>query len=391
MKYLGALWLLALLLTGCEQAVERHNTVHVLWSQADTSHNNYRIPSLIVTKQNTVLAFAEGREAGDAGDIDILVRRSMDNGKTWGEAQVVWDDFDNTCGNPCPVIDHNTGRILLLMTWNLGTDLEHDIIRKNSDSTRIPVLTYSDDDGLTWSKPESLFESGKDPDWGWYATGPGVGIQLTAEKYQGRLVIPCNNSYDDPENNNESGFEYGAHVLLSDDGGSNWRMSEIIMPGVNESQVVELQDGVLMMNMRSYRGKASRALAFSYDGGEHWSEVIDEPQLVESICQASLINYGVFNDSSMLLFANPAVPFGRTHMAIKSSFDYANTWTNSKLIYSGPSAYSSLAKLPNGDIGIFFECGIESPYEKMVFVAFDPSELFAPGSLLDQVPSRHRL
>ncbi|MEM9325020.1 MAG: sialidase family protein, partial [Bacteroidota bacterium] len=147
----------------------------VLWSQSDVSHNNYRIPALIVTKDNTLLAFAEGREAGDAGDIDLLVRRSEDNGNSWSDQIVVWDQGTNSCGNPCPVIDERTGRIVLLMTWNLGSDAEGDIIRKQGDSTRVPYVTYSDDDGLTWSTPKSLYQKGKDPQWGWYATGPGVG------------------------------------------------------------------------------------------------------------------------------------------------------------------------------------------------------------------------
>ena len=83
----------------------------VLWSRSDTSYNNFRIPSLIVTEKGTVLAFAEGREAGDSGDIDILVKRSEDNGQSWSPLAVVWDDGTNTCGNPCPVVDHTSGRI----------------------------------------------------------------------------------------------------------------------------------------------------------------------------------------------------------------------------------------------------------------------------------------
>ncbi len=96
------------------------------------------------------MAFAEGREAGDAGDIDILLRRSTDNGHSWEEQILVWNDDTNTCGNPCPVIDQITGRIILFMTWNLGSDHEDVIIKKESESTRVPYMAYSDDDGLSW-------------------------------------------------------------------------------------------------------------------------------------------------------------------------------------------------------------------------------------------------
>src|SRR3954452_10050451 len=89
-------------------------------------HHTYRIPSVIVTPKGTVLAFCEGRKnnRGDAGDIDLVLRRSTDGGKTWGKMQVVWDDADNTCGNPCPVVDRRTGTVWLLMTHNLRTDTE---------------------------------------------------------------------------------------------------------------------------------------------------------------------------------------------------------------------------------------------------------------------------
>ena len=387
MKVINVFFFLAILTISCNPDIKNENPVlmRVLWSQDDTSHNNYRIPSLIVTNRNTLLAFSEGREGGDSGNIDILLKRSLDNGNTWEEQIVVWDDSINTCGNPCPVIDQSTGRIVLFMTWNLGSDHEADIIRKKSKNTRIPYMCYSDDEGLTWSKPKSLIESCKIDDWGWYATGPGVGIQLKSEKYKGRLVIPCNNSYNEPENTSRDGFGYGSHVLLSDDGGANWRMSEIITPDVNESQIVELKDGVLMMNMRSYNGRTSRATSVSHNGGETWSDVRNAPQLVESICQGSIIQYGKYNGENMYLFSNPSVPYDRTHMTIKTSFDECRTWSNSKLIYPGPSAYSCLTKLPNGDIGVFFESGEKNPYEKMVFLSFNPNELFMPGSIINTI------
>jgi sialidase-1 len=354
----------------------------VIWSRADTSYNNYRIPSLIVTQRATTLAFAEGRESGDSGDIDIVLKRSEDNGKTWSDPIVIWDDGGNTCGNPCPVIDQETGRIILFMTWNLGSDNEGDIFNKASKDTRKPFVCYSDDDGETWSEPTNLENSCKLSVWGWYATGPGVGIQLKSETYRNRLIIPCNNSYYDSVANN---YVYGCHVLLSDDGGDSWRISELIAPKVNESQVVELSDGVLLMNMRSYHQKGCRALAYSYDGGETWSAIQHASQLSEPICQGSIIKYGHYDSSELYLFANPAVTFNRTHMSIQSSFNDCNDWSNSKLIYAGPSAYSCLTKLANGNIGLLFEGGQSDPYENIVFTSFSPDCLFAPGVLINSI------
>ncbi|MBT3202184.1 MAG: exo-alpha-sialidase, partial [Phycisphaerales bacterium] len=85
-------------------------------------YRTYRIPAIVVSNKGTVLAFCEGRTAGDTGDINMVLKRSTDGGKTFGPMQVIWDDAKNTCGNCCPVVDRKTGTIHLLMTWNLGTD-----------------------------------------------------------------------------------------------------------------------------------------------------------------------------------------------------------------------------------------------------------------------------
>ncbi len=350
----------------------------VLWSRSDTTYNNFRIPSLIVTEKGTVLAFAEGRDGGDSGDIDILLKRSEDGGRSWSKQLVVWDDGANTCGNPCPVVDRTSGRIILLMTWNLGSDSEDRIIRKNSMDTRKPYICYSDDDGLTWTEPEDLSSSCKDPLWGWYATGPGVGIQMKSDKYRDRLIIPANHSYDVQTESEaiRGGYGYGSHVIYSDDGGISWTHSEKITPGCNESQVVELSNGDLMINMRSYNKKGCRAIARSQDGGATWSDIKHDPQLVESVCQASLIEYGSYQGKVGYLFSNPAVASGRSHMTIKASQDECHTWSKGILIHEGPAAYSCLTVLPDGSIGLLYEAGEKDPYEFLLFKAFEAGDLF---------------
>jgi sialidase-1 len=355
----------------------------VLWQQGNGAYNNYRIPSILVTKSGTILAFCEGRDGGDSGDINILMKRSGDNGKTWSKETIIWDDGQNTCGNPCSVEDAETGRIWLFLTWNNGKDSENNMIIKKSIDTRIPYSCYSDDDGVSWSKPEKMPSFCKDPSWGWYATGPGIGIQLKNGRYRGRLVIPANHSYDDPGAKVRSGpYGYGSHVLLSDNHGKTWRMGQQIKPDCNESQVAELSDGNLIMNMRSYNNKFCRAISISSDGGETWSEIRHDFQLTESICQASILAYGDYKGKVLFLFTNPAVTSDRTHMTVKTSFDDCKSWSNSRLIFEGPSAYSCLTKLKNNDIGIFFECGKKSAYETLRFISFQPKELFLPGVLI---------
>jgi sialidase-1 len=220
-------------------------------------YHTYRIPSLLVTRKGTLLAFCEGRKntRSDAGDIDLLLRRSLDGGKAWSQVQVVWDDSANTCGNPCPVLDARTGTVWLLLTHNLGSDTEQRIVNSTSRGTRTVWVTKSTDDGVSWSKPVEITPDVKRPSWTWYATGPGVGIQLKS----GRLVVPCDHQVADSR-------VQEAHVVVSDDGGKIWKLGGVVGPQCNESQAVELKNGPLMLNIRSYRGSHRRLVALSGDG-----------------------------------------------------------------------------------------------------------------------------
>src|SRR5262245_58292726 len=164
-------------------------TQSAVFVSGQAGFHTYRIPSLLVSAKGTLLAFCEGRKTGraDTGDIDLVLRRSCDGGKTWQPTQIVWDDGDNTCGNPCPVVERSTGTIWLLMTHNLGRDTEAQILERKSVGSRTVWVCKSTDDGATWSRPSEITRDVKKPDWTWYATGPGVGIQTRG----GRLVIPC--------------------------------------------------------------------------------------------------------------------------------------------------------------------------------------------------------
>lgn len=342
-----------------------------LFVSGEGGYHTYRIPSLIRAMDGTLLAFAEGRKSGsgDTGDIDLLVKRSKDGGRTWSGQEVLWDDGDNVCGNPNPVLDETTGEIHLLLTWNLGEDHEGDIILKKSKDTRRAFVMSSADHGETWSEPKDITVATKQPEWGWYATGPGVGIQIKNGPHKGRLVIPANHSYDDPNGKVRGGnYEYGAHVIYSDDQGQSWQLGGVIKPKMNESQLIEMADGkgTLLMNMRSYFGKNRRALSLSRDGGQSWTDPVEAVSLVEPVCQAAFLRYSWPEDPSgdLVLFSNPAST-KRENMTVKLSRDSGRTWEGSKTIHAGPAAYSSLAVLPNGEILCLYEKGEQSPYEKI--------------------------
>lgn len=329
-------------------------------------YHTYRIPSLIVSGKGTLLAFAEGRRGGtgDSGDIDLVLRRSRDGGETWDPVQVVWNDGTNTCGNPCPVLDAGTGTIWLLMTWNRGADREPDIIAQRSVDTRRVFVTHSTDEGLNWAVPEEITSRVKRPDWTWYATGPGAGIQMEEGRHRGRLVIPCDHI--------EAGTgRYHSHVIHSDDHGRTWNLGgRTPQAEVNECEVAELPGGRLLLNMRNYnRAQRVRQQAESDDGGQTWTGQRMVPELVDPICQGSLRRFSWGGDGrrSVLLFSNPAST-RRERMTIRASLDEGRTWPLSREVDPRPSAYSCLAGLGGGHVGLLYEAGEKGPYETIVFM-----------------------
>ena len=337
-------------------------------------YHTYRIPVLVVATNGTVLAFCEARKtsARDNGEVDLLLKRSEDSGKTWGPRQVIWSDKGNTCGNPAPVVDVSSGVIWLLATWNLGSDQEEQIISGTSKNTRRVFVTHSGDNGTTWARPVEITDAVKEKKWGWYATGPVNGIQLTRGEHKGRLIIPANHS----ELNAHNEPITRAHVIFSDDHGRSWRIGGIEEEKTNESTLVELSNGSLLHNMRSYRGQNCRAVATSHDGGMSWSAVTLDPRLIEPVCQASILRctWPGDGEKSRILFSNPA-SVKREKLTVRISYDEGTTWPVHKVIHEGPAAYSCLTVLPDQSIACLLECGKKSPYEKISFVHFPVSWL----------------
>ncbi len=351
-----------------------------VYTQGEGGYDTYRIPALAVTKAGTVLAFCEGRKRSksDTGDIDLLVRRSTDSGQSWGMQQVIWDNAGNTCGNPCAVLDRDTGTVWLLMTWNRGEDPESKIIDQTSLDTRRVFVTQSTDDGQSWTAPKEITGDAKKPDWTWYATGPGSGIQVEEGPNKGRLVIPCDHI--------EAGTKrYYSHIIYSDDHGATWQMGGSTPEDqVNECEVVELAGGRLMLNMRNYdKAQKNRQVAVSDDGGMTWTGQRFDETLVEPICQAAIERLvpSAGGGQSILLFSNPASEAGRMNMTVRASFDQGQTWTAEEVLHRGPSAYSDLAVLANGEIGCLYEAGEEHPYESIVFAEFPLTALKEAASL----------
>jgi sialidase-1 len=349
--------------------------LNYLYKPGDNGYACFRIPALLNTSNGVLLAFAEARKnnCGDSGDIDLVLRRSEDGGKTWGNMQVVWSDSTNTCGNPVPIQDAATGKIWLISTWNLGTDHERQIVDGTSKDSRRVFSLSSDDVGKTWSAAKEITAQVKMPDWTWYATGPCHGLQISRGKFKGRLVVPINH-IEKPTGKNF------AHIIYSDDHGSTWQLGANTPADMaNETTVAEIKKGHLMINMRnSGRKDKTRKFATSKNGGATWRHMGTDTVLIEPICQGSLLNYQLTPKKSILLFSNPANKSARSNLTLRLSLNDGKTWVASQVIFSGPSAYSDIAVNNDKQVVCLYEAGLTKPYEGIAYKAVDLLPLLKP-------------
>ncbi|MEM7373280.1 MAG: sialidase family protein [Bacteroidota bacterium] len=375
--YRAFLSLFVICLVACQADTPAHSRLELaampvsVFVSGEDGYACFRIPAVITDAAGALIAFAEGRKNGcsDTGDIDLVMKKSTDGGKSWGPLQLIWDDGNNVCGNPAPVLDAETGVIHLLSTWNLGSDKESQIIEQSSEDTR-HVYVLTSEDGEIWSAPREITQTTKLSNWTWYATGPGSGIQASVGRHGGphdggtlveRLMVACDHIEAESK-------QYYSHVIYSDDHGENWQLGgSTPNHQVNECEVVQLFDGSLMLNMRNYdRNVRRRQTAISKDGGLTWTDQKHDSTLIEPICQASLQSYA-HGEKQLLLFSNPASEEKRIRMTVRASEDQGQSWKQSLVLHEGPSAYSDLVVMKDGVIGCLFEKGIESPYETISF------------------------
>ncbi len=324
-----------------------------VYVSGEDGYHTYRIPAIVVSKKGTLLAFCEGRKTSraDHGDLDLVLKRSFDGGKTWGEMQLVYEEGGSkkiTIGNPAPVVDESTGTIWLPFCRN----------------NRRVFVTHSTDDGATWAKPTEITKDVKPKGWTWYATGPVHGIQLSS----GRLLIPCDHRHPKSPQGN---FQF-SHIIFSDDHGKTWELGGVLDPKTDECTAVEATDGRVYLNMRSYHGKNRRAYAWSQDGGETWTDVKLVETLIEPVCQGAVcrLTDAKRDDKNRVLFSNPA-NVKRVRMTVRLSYDECKTWGKGKCLHEGPSAYSDLCVLPDKTICCLYERGKKHPYETITLARFN--------------------
>ena len=351
----------ALLFAGClvsASADEPRETLTPVFAKGSDGYACFRIPAIVHTPAGTLLAFAEARRdsCNDFGDVRIVMRKSSDNGRSWGPLVTVAENGSLQAGNPTPVVDtldkrFQHGRIFIV--YCTGDATEAAVMR--GEGSRHVWYRTSVDEGKTWSQPAEMTASVKLPAWRHYATGPGHALQLAHGPHAGRIVIAANHSEGDSQ---PAASAYDANAFYSDDHGATWQLSDsLAWPGSNESTAAETADGTVVMNSRD-QSKVSQAriIAISKDGGAKWSSVFVAKDLPDPACEGSMIESNG-KKGQVLLFSNAGDKQARRELTVSVSRDGGRTWPKHTVLLDGPAAYSDLVLMKGGRVGVLWERG----------------------------------
>ncbi len=313
-------------------------------------YNTYRIPGIEVAADGTLLAFAEARRlnSSDPGmehnDIDLVLKRSTDGGKTWSPMVVIEDPGEYwSAANPATVLDRDTGKLWLLYL-RCRPDRSTDNARPGTDDHQI-IARFTTDAGQHWSEPIDLTTASRDmqnPKWRSTVIGPGGMIQ----DRHGRLIAPA--WMVDP---------FTVFAIYSEDHGKTWQRGAMVPGGLHgdENQLVELADGTILMDFRQGDNVPHRWFAASHDGGKTW----DKPHAGLPVSQVAcgierLLSKSAGDDHDCIVWTGPRGP-GRNNLVVRISHDNTRSFPTEKMIAENPAAYSDLARMPDKSVAILYE------------------------------------
>ena len=353
---IGALLILAAPALARAEPLLTH--VDVFTSGTDGYHT-FRIPAIETAADGSLLAFAEARKHGrsDPGgkgqDIDLVLKRSTDGGKTWSPMKIIEDPGELwSAANAATVVDRATGRVWVLYLRSKpgrssGTS------RPGTDDMQT-LARYSDDHGVAWSEPIDLTKMARDyddPKWTCSVVGPGGAIQTRS----GRLLAPVWKTWN-------------TFAIYSDDHGKTWQRGGFA-PGLrgNENELVELADGRILMDARQ-AGGAHRWRAISSDGGKTWARA--RPGEAVTACACAIERFtlkSAGDDRDRILWTGPKGP-GRRTLVVRVSVDEGKTFPHERLISDEAAAYSDLTVLKDKTAGVLWERG---DYRFITFTRFN--------------------
>lgn len=356
LKIIVYTFLLVSAITGCKHssqlgATDNNKPVTVFEPGGD--YASMRIPALVMSKQQTLMAFTEARigTSSDWADMDLLLRRSTDNGKTWQAAQVIAPRIKGQpTNNPTPIVGED-GTIHLLFARDYAR----------------AFYTRSTDDGLSWSEPKDItdvFDGFKSAyNWNVVAPGPGHGIQLK----NGRLLAPVwlAKSAVTPKRVHHPSCVV---TVYSDDNGTTWKRGTIVadssdeVKNPNESMAIQLNDGNIMLMMRNPGNPHRKSISYSADGAGNWSKPVYHQDLFEIPCMASIVRVSEVKNGegkNRIVFVNPDSEHlektPRRNLTAKLSYDEGKTFRVERVLNPGASGYSDLAVGADGTIYCLYE------------------------------------
>lgn len=341
----------------------------LVFNKNDDGAKFYRIPALAVTTDGTLIAVADRRN--DAlkdlpGNIDVVCRTSSDSGRTWSKTVTIAAcDSTGGYGDPAVAVDPASGDIVCVMTHGNG------LWESTPDNHARIVVTRSSDNGMTWSRPVditgSLFHTDAEPDV--YAPIKCVSAFASsgsmATLRNGRLMFVLV-VRDSPK----KWSKVKDYACFSDDGGITWQVAgEPADTDGDEAKIVELDNGDLLMSIRNRR-KGAHKFALSANGGKTWTEPRHEPSIIEPACNGDILRYKK-DSTDILVLSVPNHEKERTHVSLFAGTDNGSTWSKIATVCAAPSAYSSLAVLPDGSLGCLAEEGAHDGGWRIWFTRFE--------------------
>ena len=353
----------------------------VVFQAGESGYHTFRIPAIIRHASGSLLAFCEGRKANssDFGDIDIVMKRSEDGGRTWGPLQVVVDRADSQACNPAPVFDqldtrYPKGRVLLF--YNTGNQPEN-TIRKGIGMREVWFIA-SVDGGMSWQTPVNITAQVHHPvaleptgaDWRSYANTPGHALQIIQGPFRGRIVVAANHSAGAPLPRFK---DYQAHTFFTNDHAQSFTLgSNVSFKGSNESMAAELANGGVLLNSRNQSGDVrARIISRSNNGGVTWDTTYYERSLIDPVNQGAVLTLGLKKGKAIIVSSHTQDSLRRNHLMLHLSRNDGYNWEPVTMIdaieASTPidyTAYSDLVQITKHQLGILYE---RNQYKEIVF------------------------
>jgi len=336
----------------------------LLFSGGDAGSKHYRIPSIVTARDGSLVTATDKRwnfPYDLPNHIDVVIRRSTDNGRSWSDPRTIAGEGINTgFGDPALVLNRKNGEIICLFAANKGFFYS---------TAAAPIRIYqskSSDNGVSWSTPQDITPqiygvgSLNPPTQTWQGAfvASGAATQLKSGRLMAAIAV----------RENATGT-ISNYVIYSDDNAQTWKASvNRATTNGNEAKLVELDNGNLLMSIRN---PGTRLFNISKDRGMTWGVPYLQPAIKDPYCNGDMIRYTSvsrgYNKNRLL----HSIPYAnsRKNVSVLLSYDEGSTWPVRKTIYPDISGYSSLTVMNDGTIGIYYEVGEYDLYQ-MYFVRF---------------------